>query len=167
MEYILKTAEVFAGLPKESIERLISISRPQHLDKDEYLFRIGDQADRFFLVRNGEVATCLPLRIAGGVRDIAVDTIGPGEVLGWSAFVQPHRFTLSARATRETELIAFDREGLSRFLASDPDLGSRFFARLTEIIGHRLLTIQALWGRELQRTVSAGLLEREETAQQS
>ena len=156
MENVLEESELFSGLSADQTECLVALTQPLSLQTGEYLFLLGDYADRLFIVIEGRMDVCFPLNIGGEIQDVAVECKKPGSVLGWSAFVRPHRFTLSARAAMPTRIASIPRQELLEILRADPRLGEEFIVRLTEIIGRRLLTIQALWARELQRAVDAG-----------
>ncbi len=110
-----------------------------------------------FVVLDGSVEICMPLSIQGSIREIAIATEGEGATLGWSAFVKPYRFRLSARAAAPTSVASFERSALLRLIKENPALGCVVLERIAEIISQRLLTLQALWARELQRTITDGL----------
>jgi CRP-like cAMP-binding protein len=148
---------LFAELDDLEIEHLETISKLRSLRAEEYLFLLGDSADRLYVVLSGKIKTCFPLSLNGVMQDVTVESKGPGDALGWSALVRPYRFTLSARAAGPCEVAGFPRQELLRVMEGDPRLGLDFNKRLAEVIGNRLLKMQALWGRELQRAVSGGL----------
>lgn len=154
MQDPLGTSELFAGIDPKLQSPLFSIAHRQSLSKGDYLFLLGEQAERLYVVLEGKVEVCFPLSLGGAVKDVAVDTIEAGQALGLSALVKPYRFILSARAAEKSELAAFGRTELQRVLAADPRIGSAFLGRLADVLGRRLLTIQTLWGRELQRSLS-------------
>ncbi|MBC8328052.1 MAG: Crp/Fnr family transcriptional regulator [Planctomycetes bacterium] len=158
MDQALRRSELFADLDEDQSERLAEIAQPLSLKAGEYLFLLGDFADRLFIVVEGRVEACFPLNISGEIQDVAVESKLPGSTLGWSAFVKPHRFTLSARAAEPSRVISIPRQELLEILEADPELGKEFLMRLNQVIGRRLLTIQALWARELQRVLDAGLV---------
>lgn len=153
----LQQTEIFEGLDERQASLLCTIARPRSLRAEEYLFLLGDSADRLFIVLSGKVDLCFPLSFGKTLRDVCVEAKSPGEALGWSALVKPYRFTLSARAAEPTKLAAFVRQDLQKTFDADPGIGSAFMRRISEVIGHRLLKMQALWARELQRTVAAGM----------
>lgn len=153
MDQLLKQAELFDGFDDEAIARVSEIGRPKTLRAGEYLFLLGEDAANFYLVVRGRVVLCFPMPVGGDVKDVSVESVGNGQALGWSALVKPYRFTLSARATEPTEVVSFARRSLMELCESEPRLGRVFFMRLSELIGIRLETFQALWARELQRLV--------------
>ncbi len=77
----------------------------------------------------------------------------PGQTVGWSALIPPHRFTLKAIAPLETEVIALSREVLREVFNSYPDIGYTVSLNLATVIGQRLQMFQAMWLREMQRNV--------------
>ena len=153
MDRLLKQAELFEGLDDEGIRRVADIGRYKALRAGEYLFLLGEDAANFYVVIRGKVNLCFPMPLGGEVKDITVESVGEGQALGWSALVKPYRFTLSARATEPTDVVSFPRRSLMDLFDAEPRLGHLFFMRLSELIGVRLETFQALWARELQRLV--------------
>lgn len=155
MPDVFKDSDLFQGFTLDDVERLSAIGRSQRLAAGDYLFLLGDHADCLYVVASGTVELCLPMSLPGIVKDIPVESATGGRALGWSALVKPYRFTLSARASEPTEVIGFAREELQRLFGEAPALGNRFLANLSELVGLRLMTFQALWVRELQRALLA------------
>jgi CRP-like cAMP-binding protein len=155
MEELLKQVELFRDLSSEGARRLLAIGRDHTLGAGQYLFLLGDNADAFYVVRKGGLELCLPIELRGSVKDISVESVGVGQALGWSALVRPYRFTLSARATEPSELVAFARNDLQRLFEAEPGIGCSVLTRVSELVGVRLVTFQALWVRELQRAVES------------
>ena len=95
----------------------------------------GGVADEFLLLLHGKVA----LEVAAADRPRrTIQTVGPGEVLGWSWLIPPHRWALDARAVKPTRAISLDAEVLRRALGAHPDAGYRFLLRLLPVIAQRL-----------------------------
>ena len=157
MNAILEQSELLAGLDKSHVSRLLSLSSSQPLDTGEYLFQLGDDATRLYVVLEGRIDICFPFSLGGEMRDIAVESKSPGSAIGWSSFVKPNRFRLSARAAQPSTLASFERQDLQRLIDEDSRLGLAFISRIAEIVGGRLLKIQALWARELQRSLPRGM----------
>lgn len=152
----LLRVEIFQGLSDADIRRLSTIARTHSLRAGEYLFLLGDSAESLCVVRSGRIELCFPINVGGIVKDIAVETLGPGKTLGWSALVRPFRFTLSARAAEAAQLIAFTRHDLLAAFDTNPAIARVLLGGIAELVADRLSMFQALWARELQRTLEAG-----------
>lgn len=152
----LRRVTLFEGLGADAIQRLANVGRARVLRAGEYLFLLGDSANYICVVMKGQIDLCCPISAGGAVRDIAIETVGPGGTVGWSALVKPYRFTLSARAAEATELMAFSRHDLNEIFEADPDVRRVVLTGITQLVANRLSTFQALWARELQRQIEAG-----------
>jgi CRP-like cAMP-binding protein len=155
MDVLLDRGALFEGLNEEGARQLSEIAIRRTVKAGEYLFFLGDNADRLYVVTSGNMELCFPIPIGGDVKDVAVESVGVGQALGWSALVKPYRFTLSARATRPSEVVGFSRRDLLDLFDTEPAAGCAFFTRISEVVGLRLLTFQAMWVRELQRALEA------------
>ena len=153
----LRRAAIFGELDEKVVAQLLAVARPRQCQAGECLFLLGDHADRLYVVLKGRVELTFPLSFGGVVRDVSVESRTPGTALGWSALVKPHRFTLSARAAEDTELAAFLRQDMFRVFAAEPRIGNVVMGHIAEIVGRRLLQVQALWAREVQRAVEDSL----------
>ena len=156
MNDVLRKAELFQGLRDDELQRLAALGRRQSLRVGEYLFLLGDTADRLYVVAEGQVDLCFPISLRGAMKDISVESVVEGEALGWSALVKPYRFTLSARVTEPGEVVAFTRRELLQFFGDEPRIGYTLLTKISELVGIRLMKVQALWARELQRTLTVG-----------
>ena len=157
MYELLRQADLVEGMSSEQIRRLSLLGRARTLPGGEYLFLLGDSAQHVCIVASGQVDLCFPIRIGGVMTDITVESVGSGKTVGWSALVKPYRFTLSARATEPTNLVAFSRQDLLHLFDNDPGIGCVLLSRVSELVGNRLSSFQALWARELQRRLETAV----------
>lgn len=135
MEQLLVTHPFFAGLGGDAIEIISGCATNVHFEPDHYVFRLGDPADRFFVVRHGRIA--LELHAPGTGRHV-LDTIEDGGVLGWSWLVPPYRWFLDARAVVPTSAISLDGVCLREKCDEDPVLGYALMQRVTHVMYQRL-----------------------------
>ena len=155
MEKLLRQVELFRDLSSDGLRRVLAIGKGESLDAGQHLFLLGDDANELFVVLRGSLNLCLPIALHGSVKDITVESVGAGQALGWSALVKPYRFTLSARATEPSEVVGFARSDLQQLFQAESGIGYSVLTRVSEIMGIRLVTFQALWVRELQRTLES------------
>jgi CRP-like cAMP-binding protein len=150
----LKDAELFAGLSEEQLLGVAGLARERRAAAGETLFRTGELADAFYVVRRGRVDLTFPLLVMGEAKEPRFQSLQRGRTLAWSALVPPHRLTMSARATTDLELLAFDRERIQALFGAQPAIGHVVMSNLARVIGTRFHELLALWVREVQRNVS-------------
>ncbi|MCI4340091.1 MAG: cyclic nucleotide-binding domain-containing protein [Thermoplasmata archaeon] len=125
----------FHGTDPAFLEIAAHGATEQRFDAGAMLVEDGGVADAFLLILHGKVA----LEVAAPDRPRrTIQTIGPGEVLGWSWLVPPHRWVLDARAVKPTRAVALDAAVLRRALAAHPESGYQFLLRLLPVIAQRL-----------------------------
>ena len=99
------------------------------------LFEEGGSANHFWLVQCGSVA--LDLHVPGHGR-VRIDTVGLGELLGWSWRFPPHRWAFGAVAASPVEAFQFDAQAVRAFCASEPELGHEVTERVACVLAQRL-----------------------------
>jgi CRP-like cAMP-binding protein len=146
-------SELLDGLTAEESAEIRALGGRVSLAAGEKLFRLGSEADRLFVVERGRIALSLPMHVGGDEEEVLVEERLPGQAVGWSALVPPHRFTLTATAQLETEVLALPREALLAHFAARPAVGYVVMRNVAAITGQRLHVFQAMWLREMQRVV--------------
>ena len=132
---LLADAPVFARLDDAQRELVAGCGRNVRLEAGERLFREGEQADTFYVLRHGAVA--LELRVAGR-RPLVLETLHDGDVVGWSWLVPPYRWAFDARVTEPTAAVALDGACLRGKAQADAELGHALHAAFTPVIVERL-----------------------------
>jgi CRP-like cAMP-binding protein len=146
-------ADLLAGLAEEEAARVLALGSRIALSAGQVLFNLGDAADSLFIVESGRIALTLPLRLRDGQQDVLIEERSPGQALGWSALVPPHRFTLKAAASIDTEVLALPRAALFEHFAAHPAVGYAVTRNVSAVVGQRLQVLQTMWLREMQRVV--------------
>jgi CRP-like cAMP-binding protein len=96
-----------------------------------------EPAELFWLIRDGTID--LDSRLPDG-GSVAIDTLGPGSVVGWSWMFPPYRWRFGAVASTPVEAIEFDGRLVRTLCAVDPSLGHELTRRFAEVMAHRLQT---------------------------
>jgi CRP-like cAMP-binding protein len=128
---------VFAGLQPDQLALIAGCAKNVGFAEDELLFREGEPADTFFLLRHGRVALELHAPERGGV---VIGTLEPGEVVGWSWLYPPYRWHFDARASSQVRAVAFDGACLRGKCEDDKALGYELMKRFGQIMIDRLQT---------------------------
>jgi CRP/FNR family transcriptional regulator, cyclic AMP receptor protein len=123
------------GLSPHQLRLLSDCSMIVNFQPDEVIFREGDPANRFYLINKGKVA------LESSVQDrspACIQTIGPGEVLGWSWLFPPYYWHFDARAVEPVEALFFYATPLREECETDHDLGYELMKRMADVMMHRL-----------------------------
>jgi CRP-like cAMP-binding protein len=128
-------AHDFAGLDTRHLDLIAGCGRTAHFPAGARLFRTGDKADHFYLVRHGTVALEL---YAAGHQPLTIETLQDGEIAGFSWLFEPYRWMFDARAVAETSAIAFDAVCLRGKCDADHELGYQLMQRFAGISLSRL-----------------------------
>ena len=127
------------------------------LSSGKELFHLGADADRLYVIARGRLRLTMPMQVRGREEDVLVEERGPGDTVGWSALIPPYRFTLTATAPVETEVVAFSRETLRHHFDTYPEIGCKVALNLASVVGQRLQLFQTMWLREVERTFELAL----------
>jgi CRP-like cAMP-binding protein len=114
---------------------LASGVRPFTVGAGALLATEGETARAFYLVQSGHIALGLHTPDRGIVT---IQTVGPGEVVGWSWLVPPHRWQFDCRAVDAVQGLAFDAQWLRDLCDQDHELGYHLLKQLVTVIAHRL-----------------------------
>lgn len=135
IEELLVEIPLFADLAEHHLATIAGCATTAQFDEGEYLFREGDDADTFYVVRSGTVAleTYVP-----GRGPALLATLHDTDVVGWSWLFPPYRCHLDARALQPVRGLAFDGACLRQKSMDDHDLGYELMRRFAEVIVSRL-----------------------------
>lgn len=99
------------------------------------IFHEGDPANRFYLIQDGKVA--LETMAREGERAL-IQTIGAGDVLGWSWLFSPYYWQFDARVVEPVKAIFFYATPLREECEADHDLGYELMKRMAGVMLKRL-----------------------------
>ncbi|MEU0647631.1 Crp/Fnr family transcriptional regulator [Streptomyces umbrinus] len=126
---------ITAALTAEYRERLIQIAREASFETGTRLFDEGGRADRFWVVRTGVVA--LDLHVPGR-RAPVIESLGHGELIGWSWHFAPHVWQLGAEAQHPVEAWEYDAVAVRAMCQEDPAFGRAVAVWVGQVLAHRL-----------------------------
>ncbi|WP_405067636.1 cyclic nucleotide-binding domain-containing protein [Kribbella sp. NBC_01510] len=131
---------LFDTLGPHEREMLLSTAHEVDYDDGVRLFDEDGAANCCWLIQHGRVAldTAVP-----GRGHVVVQTLGPGDLLGWSWLVPPYRWHFGARAVGTVHATAFDAERLRLLADQDPSLGYALTRRLLVVVLDRLQSTRA------------------------
>jgi CRP-like cAMP-binding protein len=132
---ILRQHPFLADLSDMHMQTLLGCASNLHVRDGEYLIREGESAEKFYLIRTGRVALEMDVSPKGVLR---IQTVGPGEVLGWSWLIYPYRWHFSACAVADVRAVALDGKCLRTKCETDHDFGYEILKRLSLVMENRV-----------------------------
>jgi CRP/FNR family transcriptional regulator, cyclic AMP receptor protein len=139
LERLICAHPVFAGMALEYCDLIGGCARNVRFDKGAYLFREGEPADEFFLIRHGRVALEIMAPGRGPLRFL---TVNAGEIVGESWLVAPYRWIFDAQALELTRALSIDASCLREKCEDDHDLGYEMMKRFMAMLVQRLQAAQ-------------------------
>jgi CRP-like cAMP-binding protein len=135
LEHILGEHPFFQGLSEGHLAVLTGCAANVVFGAGDMVFREGQPADRFYVIRQGRVGVEVAPP-AGG--PITVETLESGEVLGWSWLFPPYTARFDARALTLVRAVSLDGACLRGKCESDKSLGYELMRRFAELVVRRL-----------------------------
>jgi CRP/FNR family cyclic AMP-dependent transcriptional regulator len=124
-----------AGMNRTQLALLTDCAMASHFKAGQVIMREGELANRFYLIESGKVV----LESGEGFgQPVVVETIGAGDLLGWSWMFPPYVWHFTARAAKPTEAIFFYGTILREYCERDPSLGYDLFKRMAPVMLRRL-----------------------------
>ena len=117
MPYRAWLRKAFPHLAEPGLSEMQRHVRPLRFRAGEAVLRQGDSADRFYIIRHGEVT--VTQRDETG-RDAVLATLGPGQFFGEMGLLADTPRTASVHARTELEVLTLDRETFRRVLGQPP-----------------------------------------------
>lgn len=152
------SAELLAGFPpfdQMAAEHRVAVAaaaREVSFPAGATLFAEGQPASGCWLIQSGHVAlgTEVP-----GRGQVVVQTLGPGEILGWSWLVPPHHWQFTANAATRVSAVELDTASLQALAQADPAFGYPLALMLFEVVVARLQSTRSrlldLYGNPRER----------------
>ncbi|GHE49276.1 hypothetical protein GCM10017771_70640 [Streptomyces capitiformicae] len=126
---------IFGALTREHREQLMSLAREVSFATDERIFNEGGKADRFWIIHTGTVT--LDVRVPGR-RAAVIESLGAGDLLGWSWLVPPRHWHMGAQAASPVRAYEFEAAAIRELCGKDPELDHALLTYVVGVIADRL-----------------------------
>jgi len=124
-----------AGMNRTHLALLTDCAIATRFKKGQTILRKGEFANRFYLIESGKVV--LEAQTGFG-EPLVMETIGPGDLLGWSWMFAPYTWQFTARAVEPTTAIFFYGTILREYCEKDHSLGYELLKRMSAVMVKRL-----------------------------
>ena len=129
----LRGIPLFAGVAGELVEAVAARATHRRLVAGEWLFHVNDPGDTLYVVAAGSI------ELLGETGTASISVLGRGEAIGELSLLTGEPRSASARARRDTDVIAIRRDDFNRMLDAEPG----FALALVRVLGERLRVASA------------------------
>lgn len=138
----LRKHPLLSGVADAHLQKIQRSTRIMQLSDGEHLFEQGEQADRFYQVRSGQIKL---FRVSLEGNERVIEVVEPGQSFAEAViFMEKRCYPLNAEAIGDTELLAFDSDTFINILSESRDTCFRLLADMSMRLHHRLNEIDYL-----------------------
>ena len=141
----LRGVDIFAGLPDQELEQIAKACILRSYKAGEYCAIENEPTDELLVVNEGTVAIEMRCKHTHDcfAQALGIGTLTKGNVLGWSALVEPHVLAASARCIEEVQIICMKASDLQLIFRERPSIEHVVMKNLATIINSRLTKCRA------------------------
>ena len=137
LKFILQELHFSSDMPPDVLEQLANEAALKVYSAGSVVFNEGSETHpNLYLIRNGRVALEMNAPNRGNLRIL---TLGPGEMIGWSALLGTGHMTASAVAVEDSEVVTVSAESLRQLCDSNQDSGHYIMRQIAAAISKRLV----------------------------
>ena len=130
---IIREVDLFKGIASHIIDEIAQLAVEEVYPKGTVIFKRADFADSLYILEEGRVDLLIY-----GIKRFSFPLTHPGYVFGWSALVEPNRYTATAECIDECKVIKLDGTRLMHVFEKHPLEGLTIMRRLAGVVGMRL-----------------------------
>ena len=128
--------ELLTGMNQEAAQRFNAMMRTTKRRRGDWIFRLGDSADRIYLLREGRTKITA---LGEDGHEVLHEIIGPGEIFGETSTILGIPRTTSAQALEASLLCEIRRKDFESLLTAYPEMS----LQLLKSVGLRLKKTEA------------------------
>jgi CRP/FNR family cyclic AMP-dependent transcriptional regulator len=125
-----------ASLPATVVKRIANAASARQFPSGAMLFREGSLNDQLLILVRGRLALDM---FVPGRGDVRIMTLGPGDIVAWSALLGQGHMTTSAVALDDVEVLAVPADELRAHCEADPAMGYQLMRQMAHALAERLL----------------------------
>ena len=136
VKQVLKDCVLFSELGDSELETIAASAVEKQYEAGSTMFSAGENAEELFVLQEGRVAVQMTLPKTGGQasRRITVDVVTKNEMAGWSAIVEPYKYTFTVVCMQKTVALAINGNKLRWLLRDNPKIGYEVMKGLTKVL---------------------------------
>ena len=132
---ILSAIDLFQGLPREHLQRVIAIGGEVEYGKNDTVFSEGDVGDKFYVILDGAVRIS---RLVPGMGEEALAVLRPTAYFGEMSLIDDEARSATALVHERCKLFEISRRDLEDLLFVDRDLAYELLWNFVRTLSRRL-----------------------------
>lgn len=129
----IEESDLFRGVSQEFLHEIGKAGEIKLFKHDSFIFRSNEKARYVYQLIEGNIDIMI---VEKALIHFTVNR--PGEIIGWSALVEPYLYTATAKCKSDTKVVRISREAIEKVILKYPSDGLAILRHLTGIISHRL-----------------------------
>lgn len=145
-QQLLRECEVFSALTTAQLEKISSSVLEKQYEAGTTIIQEGDSAEELLVIQEGKVAVqmTMPKEQKQMIRRVTIDIVTKNQVLGWSAFVEPHIYNFTAVCLQKVKALSLSGTKLRWLIQDNPKIGFDVMKELIKVIDSRLVETRHL-----------------------
>lgn len=137
---LLRECEVFAHLSEPELDKIATAVSIKEYDAGVSLILEGEKADELLIIDEGKIALqmSVPKSESQASRRLTIDIAGPGELIGWSALVEPHVYSFTGLCLQKVRALSIRGTELRWLMQDNPKMGYEILQGVIKLVASRL-----------------------------
>lgn len=136
----LKASSFFNDLSDAYLNKIAELCREEVFQAQDIIVHEGEEAQKLFILMEGSIAIQVPLR---KYHYVIISTLEEkGVLFGWSALVEPKRYSAAVKCLDRTRVLSLSGRELEKLFQADPVMGLAFMKKIANLIDQRLISMR-------------------------
>ena len=136
---LIRRYPYFSGISIAQLNMLANIAEEAEYESGHYFHHEGEDLNKVYIIVEGEVS--LITKFPQQDKEVVINTLGPGDVFGWTSLLPPYSAGAGAKSNSKCTLIEFDSVELRNKFSEDYEFGYLMMMKVAQIIRERLDSI--------------------------
>ena len=131
----LKKCALFQKLNDEQLNIIEKMCTSETFEPGAIICKQDKKGEKIYVIEDGLVGIILEV---GPLSERQVQSASKYDVFGWSAMIEPFRYTATVKAIKKTTALAFNGKNLHDLYMTYPEISCLIFKELTSVVARRL-----------------------------
>lgn len=144
---VLRNVPLFANLPPDDLRRVAEIASARRYEKRAAIFREGERADGFYVVRAGKVKV---FKLSADGKEQVLHLVGPGQSFAEATIFEGGTYPAHAEALEDSELVFLPKRPFTDLLEKNPRIALRMMASLSRWLKRMTDLVESISLRDVE-----------------